>query len=331
MNVAIIGLGKIGQMHAQVLRRTGATLLGIDPHVASAQFSSLSELSQSQLQSVDLWIVACPTQFHLASVQSILERNPHSHILIEKPAVLPCQLTQLKELSQKYPEARLSIQDTYGFSPVVDLLMAILKNQEPNGQLIEIAIEMSKNRKFDEMNGRFIDEDWGVAGYEGFHLVSLQSRLRESFNQKTLKTKLITSCDGTLSLRPELSLRHYSLVARQIIESQTIPLKSEFRFRLIKGRFDSGLQFELAFEPKFTAHENLYKNQHAITWCQPGDTPQTAWFVGNHFSAALHKQIHTLRLQHKSSAPKWTSQHRELETVQVMTQENREKQAATWN
>lgn len=280
-------------MHAQVLIKSGHSLLIIDPlqiHPFWPSYSSLEDVPLARIQQVNLWIIATPTDTHLSVLQDLLALRSDAHVLLEKPAVSPGQFECLQRLLEQYPESRMAVHDTYAFSPVTETLIANLKIDGRADRLESLAVEMSKNRLQDEDSGRFVDTQWGSAGYEGFHLLSLENRLREAFPSSDLHAKLITSTDGTLTLRPELLSGTFSPAARHLIRTGNIPYGNEFRFRLIQGRFASGLSFELAFEPLFGELDVDFKNTHCMAWSY-GKTTHQVWIHGNHFAEALRRQI----------------------------------------
>lgn len=296
MLIALIGYGKVGRLHAQALSEKGHELMVVDPLHGPPHcphFRSLRTISSTFTSRCDLWIIATPTETHVPILREILALEPSARVLLEKPACLPNEFSDLRDLRAAYPHARLAIHDTYGNSPVTDALIMRLSALNGADWLIKLEIEMSKNRLRDEALGRFQDTAWGPSGYEGFHLLALRRRLTEAFPLDARGVKLFTSSDGAITLRPELVSSAFSAPARALIEGGHIPFGSEFRFRLLKGTFASGLTFELAFEPGFCPHTAGYKNRHVLAW-REGTTVRRVWLRGHHFACALHKQIANL-------------------------------------
>lgn len=328
MKIALVGHGKIGRLHAQTLTALGHKMCIVDPYKPHSFWPSYSQIGKIPLPALlemELWIIASPTEHHFPALEEILALQPHGYILIEKPAVLPHQLHSLSRLQERFPMARIAVQDTYGLSPVTDFLLMTLRSLEPGARLTELAIEMSKNRLRDEANGRFIDQHWGVAGYEGFHLLSLKARLTNELGVPPSPVRLITSCDGSMSLKPKLLLDAFSMEAQKILQQGDIAYGHEFRFRIIQGRLSSGLSFELAFEPRFNLRSMDYKNFHCLAWEKAGK-PGRQWFFCNHFETALLRKIQLLQSGPLQISKPMLHQHNLLSTIEVVECPSRQKE-----
>jgi hypothetical protein len=327
--IAIVGYGKVGRLHAQVLSKEGHFLIIVDPlrsHSFWPSFRDLREIPPSFVEQIRLWVVSTPTELHLPVLESLFPRQVGARVLLEKPAVLPGEFELFAALHNRFPQSRLAVHDTYGFSPVIDGMIAHLKVDPRADKLDSIAIEMSKNRLRDEQNGRFTDLQWGAAGYEGFHLLSVKRRLIGAFPSSRPHVHLLTSSEGILSLSPELLRDVFSHDGKKMILRRQIDYDSEFRYRLVKGKFASGLKFELAFEPLFGQPGVDYKNVHCFAL---GDDRhvQFNWFWGNHFAFALKRQISTL-LSTGSTWPNDIKSSHRLEEIEVRGSEKEPAQRA---
>jgi predicted dehydrogenase len=129
--VGLVGLGVIGQVHQEVLRRESRVSLTFAaalpaPGDAGVQGlrrydaleDALRAIETGQLRSPDLVVLATPTPQHLDHVAEVLARTDAA-VLCEKP--LTSDTDALDRFDRDFPEAitRLAVVNHFGFSPEV--------------------------------------------------------------------------------------------------------------------------------------------------------------------------------------------------------------------
>jgi hypothetical protein len=171
--VGIVGLGTMGRIYLRRLRaHRVAAIMTIDPRpVSGAQFASLQSALASNIR-VDVWIIATPTNTHVALALQLLTEFPDARIIVEKPVGRLDDVEHLAHrLATEFPDARVVVSDLYGQGRLAEALHSCVR--ELPGAVRSIAVEMTKSRRLDERSGRFICHDYGIYGYEWFHVIRL--------------------------------------------------------------------------------------------------------------------------------------------------------------
>lgn len=179
----VVGYGVAGRLHAEVLSRTGADLVILDPKHQDLPKSyrsfrlGVAELPETIADGVELWSICCPTADHLPVLRSILARNPRARLLLEKPACQAHEIADLAALLQDHPDARVVITDQYRHAKALTSLTELITHFEPGQPAGRIGITFSKDRSSDIRRGRFVDRSYGVLGYEWLHMLAVLSQL----------------------------------------------------------------------------------------------------------------------------------------------------------
>jgi predicted dehydrogenase len=80
MKIGIVGMGSIGQRHAENARKLGHQVVSYDPAVSS-DYSREAHLYDDK--SVDAVVIATPSMWHEGPLRAAIERG--KHVLVEKP------------------------------------------------------------------------------------------------------------------------------------------------------------------------------------------------------------------------------------------------------
>lgn len=182
-SVCVVGFGKIGRLHAEILTDQGVNLTVIDPkHQDLPQTyhtftSGIDDLPPRIRADVDLWSVCTPTADHLPVLKSILRRNPRARVLLEKPACLGHEIDVFQNLLNANPQARVVVTDQYRHARVVDRLQDLMRYYEPAQPPSHVAVTFVKDRSGDIALGRFVDRSYGVLGYEWLHMLTILDRV----------------------------------------------------------------------------------------------------------------------------------------------------------
>jgi hypothetical protein len=308
----VVGCGKIGNLYRQYLENFGFEVFTVDANpLKQPQARDIGQVPSHLRERTAIWIVCLPTVSHYSAVSEILGKSPNAKILIEKPICAPSQLAMMEALLGKFSEARIAISDTYAASPVVQEFMDLISGYGVPAR--SLSIELTKNRGLDEINGRFVDTDYGDFGYEGFHLLSLRDSVLNLVPVPEGNVHLFSSVRGQIRF-PDLrgSRLYKSLEARQQIQKRTIPMGSEFRFRIVEVEFRDNVTASLAFEPYFGQAGVDSKNTHVIALQdQTGVLFQKTLQV-NQLQCAFYTQIEGLLSGQISMGAKVWARHSEI-------------------
>lgn len=136
LNVAIIGLGKMGSLHLRALTRLKTEgligkIYGVDSDVDKGRIylnildKFFNNINNIKHQHVDLVIIATPTYTHYDFIEKFL---PITHVLVEKPlAESYDKFQEIKHLVKKVKN-RLFIGHIERFNPVTDYLKRIISS-----------------------------------------------------------------------------------------------------------------------------------------------------------------------------------------------------------
>lgn len=176
LKVLLIGYSTVGKMHERKLRELGHDLFIVDPNEA-VQFRSLSNINDDFFKQMNVFDICTPTISHLSVLEEIAERSPFSRVLLEKPVCDVIALEKMRKFLKKYPAARLYVSSPYRYaSPLLEMLNCTNDFLLKGKKITSINIGFSKNRTFDESNGRFLDP-LGAIGYEFFHILEILSMI----------------------------------------------------------------------------------------------------------------------------------------------------------
>ncbi|MFD5246541.1 hypothetical protein ACFWIW_18470 [Amycolatopsis sp. NPDC058340] len=308
--IVIVGLGKIGSLYAACYGQAGHRIRTVDIG-EGADWERVAQVPDPA--SVDTWVVATPTATHLAVVDEILRRRPDASVLLEKPACYPEDIAGLSRTVRRHPRARIIVNDVYWHSEAVQRFAASVRELGESDPIEKITIEFTKNRELDVANGRFVDTQYGEAGYEGFHMLSILRSILPAEQYRTYLGAVPTSVTAEMRVRttvpglPDIELYTSSTgaiafpelagfafpesVSRDFIAPSVIPYGSEFRYRFADVELRSGNHVTLVFEPFFGVDPD-HKNIHAVHVRHPARHFRIAV---NHFKEALLTQLDLLR------------------------------------
>lgn len=310
--IALIGLGKIGQLYRTYLSEMGYEILTLDhSEKIDRDFESVEQIPGAFIERIAAWIVAVPTSDHLDVVRAILRREPLAKILIEKPICLPRQLNEMRALVDTHPLAQIAVNDVYAFSPVVRRLAELISGY--GAEVESVKIELSKNRDRDEKLGRFTDPEFGDWGYEGFHLFSIRDSLIDGLNQLPSDIRLFTSVRGAIGFPDTHAARLYQTSeASRLLEAGYIPFGSEFRYRIVDIKFADGAYASLAFEPFYGLGGFDYKNTHLLEFSHPGKFFYRELVSVNQLKVSFEEQLKRLIAGKLQLDSRTWGRHREI-------------------
>nr|WP_042187140.1 Gfo/Idh/MocA family oxidoreductase [Kibdelosporangium sp. MJ126-NF4]CEL17836.1 hypothetical protein [Kibdelosporangium sp. MJ126-NF4]CTQ90940.1 hypothetical protein [Kibdelosporangium sp. MJ126-NF4] len=312
MRIVIVGIGSIGSRHLGCCEQAGHQVVTVDGK-GVADCDRMARVPEPS--GVDAWVVATPTGTHLPVFKEILRHQPDARVLLEKPACYPAELPDLTRLLQQHPRCRVVVNDVYAYSKAVRRFAEAVRRFSEFDPIRKITVEFTKNRELDVANGRFVDTQYGEAGYEFFHMLSIvRSILPGDRYQVYLRTEpvLIT---GEMRVRisptnaPELEMyassrgvvgfpgladfAFSSTAAKHYLARSRIPYGVDMRYRVADVELCSGKHVTLVFEPLYGTAVD-YKNKH-IVYVHDGDSRYQLTISGNHFKEAVLTQLDLLR------------------------------------
>ncbi|RKT87841.1 Predicted dehydrogenase [Saccharopolyspora antimicrobica] len=327
MNIVIVGIGMIGARHVACFGRAGHRITTVD-RKEGADHDRVADVPARS--DVDAWVVATPTATHLAVVSEILRCQPNARILLEKPACYPAELGDLVDLVRRHPRARIVVNDVYAHSRVVRRFAESVHRAAAGDPIRKITIEFTKNRVLDIANGRFVDTQYGEAGYECFHMLSiLRAILPAGHYERYLRTnpalvtpemrvrtavpelpevELYTSSGGAIGFAGLAGFAFSASTAKRYLARSIIPFSAELRYRFADVELVSGKHVTLVFEPSYGVAAD-YKNEHTVHVRDAG-SQQRVTVSGNHFEEALLAQLDFLCGADEGTAVLRLAEHR---------------------
>ena len=179
-NCVVVGYGHMGKKIAEVLFQLGFASILIDPILEVNKetgnvYSNIDDLPSEKAKHIKAWFVCTPTATHLDVLNRILSKYPYSRVMIEKPACKREQVSQLLQATHNLTLENIWINNHY--SECINLEIAINLLRKNAFRLKKIVIDFCKNRSTDIAIGRYIDEDFMLWGYEGFHMLYIVTQL----------------------------------------------------------------------------------------------------------------------------------------------------------
>lgn len=310
----IVGLGNVGRLHGAILSAQGRPFIGVDPNPAADCFRSFDELPRPIRDQIGFWHICTPTGLHLSVVRRILEFNERARLLIEKPICQRDQLSAMRSVLACCPEARVLVNEQYRYSAALHWLRST-REKRSHAAPIHIEIEMSKNRQSDVANGRFVDNQAGVFGYEWPHLTTALSVLltADEFDEflgtpgvlgeaiaietewppltasetvrlsNHLEVRLYSSVGGHVLLRDEDAFKAYGLCGDDGSAAQ-IAWDDPLRYRVARIRTPCH-EAKVIFEPRSVMSEDR-RNFHLCKTSSGGRTAEL-FVESNHFASAI--------------------------------------------
>lgn len=179
----IVGYGHMGKKIVEILRLLNFAIILIDPALEDTEnkdeteniYSNINEIPLEKARQARAWFVCTPTATHFEILSKILSKFPDSRIMVEKPACTRCQINGLVRLSSGFNLENIWINNHYADCNNLEVAIDFIKSR--NYDCHKIVIDFCKNRANDVINGRYIDEDFMLWGYEGFHMLHIVTQL----------------------------------------------------------------------------------------------------------------------------------------------------------
>lgn len=170
--VLLIGYGRAGQLHRKCYPDFVSLIGIVDPDIkipleGPRVHENLAMVDQSKVDYID---IATPTATHLEILKDCMTRFDKTPILVEKPLCGPNEIKETRELIDSY-DAPVYVQENYWASSAISIIKYLLDYYDVN--IKKVRIDFSKNRFLSNINGRFVDNTWGLWGYEGPHIVAI--------------------------------------------------------------------------------------------------------------------------------------------------------------
>lgn len=172
-----IGYGTVAPLHhSKFLEYAGAKPVGIIESDSSKQMKIKEKglhLCQSYEEALSLkptfWDVCTPNETHLQVLEKIMQIDPTSYILVEKPICSAAEIPRLRNLLQNF-KGKIVVNENYLSSTTTEKVKQMVKEL---GLTIEsVHVEMDKNRTKDFIDGRYVDAK-GAFYYEGPHMLTI--------------------------------------------------------------------------------------------------------------------------------------------------------------
>ncbi|MBB5960375.1 hypothetical protein FHS29_006998 [Saccharothrix tamanrassetensis] len=229
---------------------------------------------------------------------------------------------------RQHPRSRIVVNDVYAYSEAVRCFGDSVRELSASDPIRKITVEFTKNRELDVANGRFVDTQYGEAGYELFHMLSIlrsilpaddyRAYLRAApvsvtseMRVRTLveglpEIELYTSSAGFIAYADLAGFAFSEPVAKDCTTHASIPYGTEFRYRVADVELDSGTHVTLVFEPRFGSSVD-FKNMHSVhvrdaAHVRDGVSQHHFMISGNHFEEALLAQLELLHSVEEGTA-----------------------------
>jgi len=171
----IIGFGKMGRLVSSQLTKLNIDWISVDTKTgSSASYANIKATPSHVIDKVTHVFICVPTQAHRAVLEEVLSIFPNSQIMLEKPVCSPKDFHWFQQNMHKNVFRRIWINNHYVECSNIHRLRKILHSRNKK-KCIEIGFY--KNRASDNIAGRFVDNDYLVWGYEGFHMLTIAAML----------------------------------------------------------------------------------------------------------------------------------------------------------
>ncbi|MCC3407953.1 MAG: Gfo/Idh/MocA family oxidoreductase [Microcoleus sp. PH2017_10_PVI_O_A] len=176
----VVGYGHMGRKIAEVLSQLGFASILVDPvlnvnNKTGNVYSNIDDLLLINDQYIKAWFICTPTATHLDVLNKIISKFPDSRVMIEKPACKREQISKLLQVSHNLRLENIWINNHYADCINLELAKSFLNKNHFVPK--KIVIDFCKNRSNDVSQGRYIDQDFMLWGYEGFHMLYIATQL----------------------------------------------------------------------------------------------------------------------------------------------------------
>lgn len=206
IKVAIIGCGRIGNRHAQIVEKIGEVVAVCDTDTEKADllatklnvraFYSLNELLSCQME-FDLLSVCTPNGMH--AVHTIEGLNSGYHVLCEKPMALNSEDCQSMIEAAKSNEKKLFIVKQNRYNPPVIELKKLLDNKQL-GRILSFQLNCFWNR-----NASYYESEWkGSRSLDGGILYTQFSHFVDLVSWMFGEPTKVFQINGNISKRKDI-------------------------------------------------------------------------------------------------------------------------------
>jgi len=187
--VVIVGYGVMGRIFGNVFAQLGISPVCVDSQASQngasscAAYRTIGEVPEAIRKQPAYWFVCTPTESHLGVVREIIDATTDPRIMVEKPVCCSRDLSDFRAAAICCGK-RPWVNNHYEDAP--NLIFAknwLARQQAP---IKELYIEISKNRREDEKNGRHVDKRMGIWGHDGFHMLTIARRLLSKSDESDL-------------------------------------------------------------------------------------------------------------------------------------------------
>lgn len=304
-----VGYGKVSKIHETIFQKLNVeTIAVVERDVGKQQeaktkgnlvFTYCREAAYLQ---PFFWDICVSNNQHLSVIEEIINYVPNANILVEKPICSFRQIDKLKKALENF-QGKLVVNENYASSQICVLVKKLVWEKLKILPTV-IRVEFTKNRLLDNQRGRFIDEELGVIGYEGSHMVEIawqigQEELNKAMinskcslgeNTLDIKAKLISTIDLYLYTSMSGIIKYkYPLFARDNISIDN--QKSKYRLVAVDGNDVNNNKYTVVgfFEPI----DGFNRNEGAILIIKNGEIFEIISHIpdnsmANHFQRVIN-------------------------------------------
>ena len=204
-----VGYGKVSKIHAIIFHELNVETIAVveidmdkQQEAKSKGYLVFTDCREAAYLQPFFWDICVSTHQHVCVIEEIINYAPNANILVEKPI---CGFKQIKKLKKalKNFKGKLVVNENYASSQISILVKETVWEKLKFLPRL-ITVEFTKNRLLDNKQGRFIDHELGVIGYEGSHMVEIASQIsKEELNQAMITSKYY-ECENTLEIKAKL-------------------------------------------------------------------------------------------------------------------------------
>jgi hypothetical protein len=290
---AVVGYGHMGKKISEILRQLGCEILLIDPNLKAfphqalyspdvKTYTAIDELlmennSNANARNVKAWFICTPTATHFQIFSKIINALPGAKIMIEKPLCSKEQLNEFDFFKVSHPLKVRNVCINNHYIDCENLKNASSFLRENNFSCRKISIDFCKDRLPDVVTGRYIDEDFMIWGYEGFHMLHIAAQLIlnkeevEAFINMQGRFRYFKGNDKQISWVAEYGKLETGLVVllRTATDGSVFSptfqksiLKRQQRMRRVNASLNNGIGLSLTFAESrsrgFSAEQDYY-------------------------------------------------------------------------
>ena len=171
----------MGRLVAKQLAALYVNWICVDPNVSSlktkSSYDSIDAIPIRIRNKITHIFICVPTQTHQKILNRVLRDFPNANIMLEKPVCAPNDYYWFRNSMESGALKNVWVNNHYIECNNTHLMNQIIKK---NSGRVFLEVGFYKNRLLDNAAGRFIDTDYYVWGYEGFHMLTIAAMLLPS-------------------------------------------------------------------------------------------------------------------------------------------------------